>query len=188
MSPGLVGVQKSHSTQPRILIRSGQAQWHLLYTKSRQEKLLSDDLTAMGVDHFLPLLTQVRNYAGRRTVINTPLFAGYLFVLGGMDDAYRADRTKRVARVIRVADQDRLDWELENLQLALYRGGALMPYPFIEKGTRVEVRSGPFRGLQGVVEDRRSNRLLLQVRMLARAISLEIDAGMLDVLPEDSRL
>jgi transcription antitermination factor NusG len=48
---------------------------------------------------------------------------------------------------------------------------------------RVEVRSGPFQGLQGVVEGRCANgRLVLQVETLGRAVSLEIDGALLDVL------
>jgi transcription antitermination factor NusG len=48
-------------------------------------------------------------------------------------------------------------------------------------GTKVEVRAGPFRGLQGVVDSRlKQNRLLLQVEMLSRAVSVEIDAALLD--------
>jgi transcription antitermination factor NusG len=51
----------------------------------------------------------------------------------------------------------------------------------LKKGVRVEVRSGPFRGLQGVIEGRASaNRLILQVDLLGRAVSLEIDPTLLD--------
>ena len=40
-----------------------------------------------------------------------------------------------------------------------------------------------YGGLQGLVEDRsRSDRLILQIDMLGRAVSLEIDASLLDVI------
>jgi len=56
-------------------------------------------------------------------------------------------------------------------------------YPFLRVGVRVEVRSGPLRGLQGLIEDRtRRNRLVLQVNMLGKAASLEIDGALLDPL------
>jgi transcription antitermination factor NusG len=48
---------------------------------------------------------------------------------------------------------------------------------------RVEVRSGPFRGLQGVIEEvGRNDRLILQVQTLGRAVCLEIDGALLDPL------
>ena len=56
------------------------------------------------------------------------------------------------------------------------------PHPFLKAGVRVEVRSGPLRGLQGFVERRTGiNRLiLLQIEMPGRAVSLEIDPPLLD--------
>jgi transcription termination/antitermination protein NusG len=156
-------------------------QWVVLHTKSRQEKILADDLKVLGIACFLPLIKQVRFYGNRKAMVETPLFPGYVFLRGTMDQAYEADRTKRVARIITVADQKQIEWELGNLHLALSGGAPLEPYPYLKKGVRVEVRSGPFRGLQGVIEDRlNAQRLILQVDMLGRAVSLEIDGALLE--------
>jgi transcription antitermination factor NusG len=157
------------------------ALWHLLYVKSRQEKQLSDDLTAMGIVNYLPLVSQTRYYGRRKSNLDLPLFPGYVFLLGSLDDAYLADRTKRVVSIIKVANQKQIEWELENIRTALSCDAELAPHPFLKEGMRVEVRSGPFRGLQGVIESRtRTDRLILQVEMLARAVGLEIDATLLD--------
>ncbi len=157
--------------------------WHVLHTKSRQEKVVAADLGAMGIAHYLPLLRQVRYYGRRKAQVEAPLFPGYVFLRGTVEEAYQADRTQRIAHIIRVAAQEQLDWELRNLHLALTRQAPLVPYPYLKKGTRVEVRSGPFRGLQGVVEDRASgDRLILKVDILGRAVSLEIDGALLERL------
>ena len=157
--------------------------WFVLHTKSRQEKLLADTLSTMGIAAYLPLVRQPRYYGRHKLSVELPLFAGYLFLRGSIDDAYSADRTNRVAKIIPVADQQRLDTELQNIQLALERGAELDLCQALTKGTPVEVRSGPFRGLQGVVEDRvKPNRLLLQVEMLGRAVSLEVDGALLERL------
>jgi transcription antitermination factor NusG len=154
--------------------------WHVLYVKSRQEKSLADDLSAMGIPHFLPLLCQTRYYGGRKARVELPMFPGYIFLRGTLDEAYRADRTKRVVRIISVTNQRQFDWELRNVHLALSNNAVLDPYPHLVKGVRVEVQSGPFRGLQGVVEDRsRPDRLILQVQILGAAHILEIDGSLL---------
>ena len=136
----------------------------------------------MGIAFYLPLVRRVRYYGTRKAVVEEPLFPGYVFLLGSLDQAYAADRTKRVAGIIRVNDQRRLDWELQNLQAVLASPVALDPYPFLKKGARVQVREGPLQGLQGIVDDRSNNRLVLQVETLGQAVSLEIDAGLLDPL------
>ncbi len=157
--------------------------WYVLHVKARQERMLADALSAMDVAHYLPLIHQTRYHGKRKVAVDVPLFPGYLFLRGTIDQAYQADRTKRVAHIIQVADQRQIEWELKNLYLALSHSVRLDPHPFLQKGVRVEVRSGPFRGLQGVIEERSKNdRLILQVRMLGRAASLEIDGSLLDPL------
>src|SRR3954468_6567352 len=141
--------------------------WRVLHTKSRQEKVVAADLAAMGIAHYLPLVRQVRYYGRRKAKVAMPLFPGYVFLRGSLDHVYAADRTKRIANIIAVNAQQQLDWELRNLHLALSKDAELTPFPFLRKGVRVEVRSGPFRGLQGVIEGRAAeNRLVLQVDML----------------------
>ncbi len=157
--------------------------WHVVHTLSRQEKALAGDLAAMGIPHYLPLQKKVRYYGARKAAIQDPLFPGYLFVRGSVDDTYRADRTGRVANLIKVRDQSKLDWELRNIHLALSNDAALEPYAHLVKGKRVTVKAGPFRGLQGVVETGSDNgRLILQVDALGQAVSLEIDGSLLEAI------
>jgi transcription antitermination factor NusG len=159
----------------------GLATWTVLRTRSRQEKMLSADLSAVGIEHYLPLIKRVQIYGNRKFKVELPLFPGYLFLHGSLDEVYTADRTRRVAQIIRVIDQRQLDWELRNLRLALEGTETLDPYPYLQRGVRVEVRSGPMGGLQGFIENRiGTNRLVLQIEMLGQAVSLEIDGSLLD--------
>ncbi len=155
--------------------------WHVLHTSSRQEKILSDTLSAMDVSHFLPLSKETRYYGKRKATVEMPLFPSYLFLFGTLDEVYQADRTRRVARIIQVPDQRQLDRELRNLHLALSNNAVLDRYPLLKPGVRVEVTHGPFRGLQGVIEDRsKADRLYLKVQMLGTAARMQIDAALLD--------
>jgi len=157
-------------------------EWHVLHTKSRQEKVLAKELTSMGIEHYLPILKSVRYHGGRKAVVEAPMFSSYVFLHGTLEDAYRADRTRFVAQIIKVVDQEKLEAELHNIQLALAQDAPMEVYSYLKTGMRVEVRSGPFQGLKGVIEDRKANRLFLQVEMLNAAVSLEIDGSLLDPL------
>lgn len=160
--------------------------WFVLLTKSHQEKSLVRDLSAHGIGCFLPLLQTVRFYSGRKHVVETPVFSSYVFLRGSMEDVYRADRTRRVARVIKVVDQEKLDGELRNIALATSQRQKIEVYSFLKKGMRVVVRAGPLKGLEGVVEDRKENRLFLQVGMLNVAASLEIDGSLLEPVEREA--
>jgi transcription termination/antitermination protein NusG len=157
--------------------------WFLLRTRSRQEKLVAQDLAARDVLHFLPLMNCVRYHGPRQVNVEVPLFPGYVFLRGNAEDAYGVDRAGRLAQILPIADQKRVNEELKNIWLALSYDAELLTYPYLRKGMRVEVRSGPFRGVRGVIEDwGKRARLVLQVEILGRAVSLEVGAALLDVI------
>lgn len=172
-------MEQAQQLQAPLLPQVGE--WFVLHVKPRQEKILAADLEAMKVGYFLPLMPQVRFYGKRKVTVSLPMFPGYMFLRGARDDAFTADRTRRVAQIIAVNEQERIDWELRNIAMALNCQAPLDRYPYLVEGQMVEVRSGPFRGLQGVIEKRvQPTRLLLQIQMLGRGMSLEIDASLLD--------
>jgi transcription antitermination factor NusG len=157
--------------------------WHVLQTKSRQEKALTESLLSRGMECFLPLAQVNRTHGGRRVKVELPLFPGYVFLRGSLEEAYEADRTKRVAKIIPVFDQKKLDEELRSLELALKASAVFDPFPYLKRGIRVEVISGPMRGVRGVIEDRlKRDRLVLQVDVLGQATSLEVDGAVLQPL------
>lgn len=156
------------------------ALWWVLHTRPRQEKALAQDLMERGLDHFLPLQQTVRYYGKRKFRVELPLFSGYLFLRGSLEQAIQADRTGRVASVIKVKDQVLLDKELAAIRLAIERGAVLTVSAAIEAGDHVEVTAGPFKGLRGIVERLGTHdRLLLGVHLINRAAVLEIDHGLL---------
>jgi len=155
--------------------------WFVLHTRARHEKGLADDLTARKIAHFLPLVTKVRYWGKRKAIVKEPLFPGYIFLHGSNDDTYLADRTRHVAQIIPVPDQDRLAWELRNLSHALDHNAALDPFPYLKKGVRVTITSGPMRGLQGTVESRQNiEKIILTVEMLGQAVSMELHGALVE--------
>jgi transcriptional antiterminator NusG len=176
------GVKETSRWSAGVAGAQGQGiRWHVLQTLPRQEKVLSRDLGARNIEHFLPLREQVRSYGRRKLSSHLPLFPGYLFLHGTIEEAYIADRTQRVVRLIQVADQRQLHAELENIRLALNGGLTLDPYPYLRAGIRVVVTRGPLKGLEGLIEDKPSpDRLILQIDLLGRAVSMEIDAAVLE--------
>ena len=157
------------------------ARWHVLHTRARQEKAVARALHAAEIEHYLPLVSHVRYRARRKRLVEEPLFASYLFLHGPVEATYLAVATKRVANVVNVADQERFVAELRQIRLALQNGADLSPYRYLAVGRRVRVSAGPFRGIEGLIENwAKADRLVLQIDALGRATSLEIDAGLLD--------
>src|SRR6476646_8332349 len=64
-----------------------QPAWHVLWTHSHCERLLFDQLGALGYRVFLPELSVWSRRAGARLALRRPMFPGYLFLHHAMDRA-----------------------------------------------------------------------------------------------------
>jgi transcription antitermination factor NusG len=78
--------------------------------------------------------------------------------------------------------------ELENVRLfaKALRGGEseLERRPFMEEGQWVEVLDGPFRGVRGVVVQRRGRRrVLIGVKAIGQGLEVNVDTGALRPIP-----
>ena len=59
---------------------SGEKTWYALYTKSRNEKKAHSALVSSGIDSFLPLIKNLKQWSDRKKWVEEPLFRSYLFV------------------------------------------------------------------------------------------------------------
>jgi len=157
--------------------------WFVLHTRSRQEKVIAEALKAQGVGCFLPLVKKLRYYGRRKAKSIVPLFPGYVFMRGQRDDAFTVDRMNRIVQIIDVPDQSALAWQLRNIAKAVELDVPLGTYAYIKAGTPVVITAGPFKGLEGIVNDVvNDNRFVLQVDALAKGMCLEIDRDLLQPL------
>lgn len=157
--------------------------WWLVYTKSRQEKRLSQQLCEMRVAHYLPVHKREAVTRGRVRLVEEPLFSGYIFLHA--DDAQRrkALATNRISATHPVSDGDRLRGELKQIAQAISAGARLTLEAQIEPGDWVRVRSGAYEGLEGVVLRRKNkSKLQLSVNFLKRGASLELPDCLLEVI------
>ena len=155
--------------------------WYVLHTRSHHEKALATVLMAAGVKHYLPLMRKPTFRRHRKVFVEFPLFPSYVFAYGTKEDTFVADRTRHVAHTIDVVDQQRFEWELGNVRQGLEEGADFTSHRCIEEGQIVEVTAGPFKGLQGyVVKGRVGTRVVLQMTSFAQAVSLEVEASLLE--------
>jgi hypothetical protein len=88
-----------------------------------------------------------------------------------------------VIRMILVPKPASLLQELGQIDAALCAWRGIAPGPVLCEGQRVRVSRGPLEGVEGLVAyrrfRRRRERLVLNVTMLSRAATLEIDVHLL---------
>jgi transcription antitermination factor NusG len=149
--------------------------------RPKSEKVVATALERNGVGYYLPLVPVVRTYAKCRVTFLLPLFPGYVFLRGDHDDCEKAWRTNRVAKILRVENQERLRTELQQVNQALEAGEKVDLFKSLKKGRHCRITGGSLRGLEGVVLRRgRHCRMYLSVTILGQSAVVEVDAALLE--------
>jgi transcription antitermination factor NusG len=155
--------------------------WTVLYTHSNCERLLQRACDRWAIRHYLPTVEQWcgPDRARRRAIV--PLFPSYVFACVNHSQRRHVLEVGHLARVIRVAQPNLLLVELRQIRNAIGVGGSLTVGPALERGAWVRVVHGPLAGVIGRVEGlrrrKRRHRLVMNVSMLGRGVSTEVDAS-----------
>ena len=54
--------------------------WYALYTKTKKEKKVEEQLLKMGVETFCPKISVVKQWSDRKKRVSQPLIPSYVFV------------------------------------------------------------------------------------------------------------
>jgi len=151
--------------------------WHVARVKSRREKALANYLFKQSIAYYLPLVSKRQASKKRVRYSLAPVFPGYLFMRTDTTGRYNALRTNHISRVIEVRDPDTLMRELRMIHQALSADKPIYPVELIKTGQHVRVKSGPMKGIEGIVIRKdKKYRIVLTVTSIMQSISIEVDA------------
>ena len=156
--------------------------WYALYTRSRCEQLVGNQLAAKGFQIFLPRIDVWSQRAGQRHRISVPMFPGYLFLRHGLDKAGHIE-VRKARGLVRILGErwDQLsvipDAEIEAIHITSQASVPVMPHPYLREGQRVRITRGSLRGVEGILLKAKPTKglLILSVDLLQRSIAVEID-------------
>ena len=156
-----------------------EANWYAAYTSANHEKRVGDHLRERSVEYFLPLYECERRWKDRRVKLQTPLFPGYIFVRIALRDLLRVLQIPGVVHLVGFAGHPASlpQEDIQAIQDCLSQGLHAEPHPYFRVGRRMQVKSGPLQGLEGVVVGRKNrSRFVLSFDLLQRAIAIEMNA------------
>jgi len=156
--------------------------WYAIYTRSRREKKVSMELEERGLEHFLPLVPQLRYWKDRKKIVNMPIFPGYIFVNIKLSEKIRVLRANGVIRFIEFngSPSPIPDVQIEDVRQLLQYPDRVETASYFNCGDPVEITAGPFSGIRGkIIHSRGKQRLLVGIEIINQAISVEIDSAWL---------
>lgn len=157
--------------------------WYVIYTKPKEKKL-ADYAMEKAITYYLPLKTSLRTYQYRKVEFTKPLFPGYLFVKCDPSEKQALIISGHIVSFLKVMNENELLNDLQQIYLGNEAGAEYEEHDYIEKGTFVEILSGPFKGMKGIVDESQKNKIILSVNMLHRAVSVDIKHGQVKILKE----
>ncbi|HQU74019.1 MAG TPA: UpxY family transcription antiterminator [Calditrichia bacterium] len=152
--------------------------WFALYTKPRHEKRVFEQLSEKGLEAFLPLTRELRQWKDRRKWVENPLFAGYVFVEMELRERLLALQTAGVVRLVAFGGIPSTipAWQIEQLKKVLAEVDGLEPADFLRAGDPVEILAGPLAGVQGyLLEKRGETRLAVMLDGIYQSASFVVD-------------
>jgi transcriptional antiterminator NusG len=158
--------------------------WFALWTRSRHEQVVREQLEQKRIEAFLPTVTRWSRWKDRKKKIDWPLFPGYCFARFDPRERLPVLKCTGVVSIISFEGEPAPipEQEIDGIRRLVLSDLAYDPCPMIREGMMVEVSHGPLAGVVGrLVRKNDKARLVLSVDLIGQAVSVEVDAA--DVRP-----
>ena len=156
------------------------AAWYAIWTRSRHEQMVREQLERKGYEAFLPTITRWSRWKDRKKKIDFPLFPGYCFARFDTQERLPILKCSGVVSIVSF-DGDIAPIpavEIDGIRRLVESDLQYDPCPLIREGTMVEVVHGPLKGVVGRLLRKGAHaRLMLAVDLIGQAVSVEVDAA-----------
>ena len=174
-------VTRPHETSSSPLtITTDDVHWFALWTRSRHEQVVREQLEQKQIDVFLPTVTKWSRWKDRKKKVDWPLFPGYCFARFNPKERLPILKCTGVVSIISFEGEPAPipDLEINGIRQLVDSDLAFDPCPMIREGMMVEVTHGPLKGVVGrLVRKNEKARLVLSVDLIGQAVSVEVDAA-----------
>ena len=157
--------------------------WFVAHTRPRCEKKLAEYCERESFSVTLPLYKSVRKYRGKTVTFLKPLFPGYVFLRLTPHQPRKIYQSDYVANLLTVVDQALFEQQLGDILKAIDTEREVFLAPHIAAGSRVKIKSGPLRGMEGFVEHRSGQTLvILRLDFISKAAAVKMEAAELELI------
>ncbi len=173
------------TTEPDPSTSADRTQWFAIWTRSRHEQVVREQLALKHIEAFLPTVTKWSRWKDRKKKIDWPLFPGYCFARFDPADPLPVLKCTGVVNIISFDGKPAAipEVEIDSIRRLVSSELQYDPCPAVQEGNMVEVTHGPLKGVIGRLtrKDAHHARLVLSVDLIGQAVSVDVDAA--DVRP-----
>ena len=160
--------------------------WFVATVKPQHDTAVAAGLEARGLEPFAPTYRIPRSHIrADRRLTQPPLFPGYVFCRFNRVERPTVLKTPGVLSIVGFGGLPTAvpPEEVERIQKMIISGEGVQPCPYLTAGDRIRVEHGPLKGVEGLVQQIKGDwRLVVNVTLLQRSISVQIDRDMITKL------
>ena len=151
--------------------------WIAVYTKSRHEQIVINELSKKDIESFCPMFKERRQWSDRKKWVHFPLFRSYVFARIHLKENIFVLQTIGVNKIVKFQNEisiipNQVINDIKNVVDGRYK---IQQVDYFIKGDEVSVVSGPLKGVNGIIQDLKGDsRLIMKVEAIRQAFSIEI--------------
>ena len=137
--------------EPPIRAAASTCEWFAIWTRSRHEQVVREQLERKQIEAFLPTITRWSRWKDRKKKIDWPLFPGYCFARFDPADTLPVLKCTGVVNIVSFEGKPAPIPESSSTASGCWSAASCstIPCPLIREGMMVEVVHGPLRGVVG---------------------------------------
>lgn len=150
--------------------------WFVIYTKPRNEKKVTEQLLAIGIEAFCPMITTIKQWSDRKKKVTAPLINSYVFVQ--LEEVHR-NKVFDVPGVVRYVHWLKnpaivRDSEIQALKELTDKTINNFSIDQLRKGDDFLVPAGVFKDKKGNIEEVRNNSIKIKLLELGVVVTIQL--------------
>jgi len=175
--------KNDYTKEPEIHLHPTEERWFAIYTRYKREKIVHKELTAKGIESYLPLQTVIRHYTRKRKKVELPLISCYLFVKITKPSYVPVLEVEDVVKFVRFS-KNMIAIPEKEIQLLKQIMGEGIPIvaekKAFRKGDQVEIIGGNLTGLKGIlVGEHGEKEVIIDLDTMGYSLRMQVDAKLL---------
>ncbi|MDX2171893.1 MAG: UpxY family transcription antiterminator [Bacteroidota bacterium] len=164
--------------------------WKALYVASRSEKKVNSSLQELGLESYLPLKTEKKQWSDRKKTVVSPLINGYVFVKTSEQNRDFVFKVANVIQYVRSNGRDAIirEDEIEVLK-SIEKKGYFVEGKFginFKEGETTLITHGPFKGYNGIVKSKASETIYyIAIQSIDYSLTIKVSSEILQKQTDD---
>ena len=154
--------------------------WFAIYTRPRAEKKVYEQLQKIGIETYLPLKKELKQWKDRKKWVETPLFTSYIFVRVKFKEYYEIPKNIRgFVKYItiggnRIAVRDK---EIDTIKKMLqYSTNIEVSNETYKLNEEVEIKTGLMKGLKGkLINFSGNHKIAIKIETIGSMLIVKIN-------------